>query len=652
MLREGRVALVSVVAAALLLIGAGDSRAEDDEPEATAAAPPGRDIQPPSTPNVPLPNNPSSPGGTAAGAAPGVAAPAAVTEGDVHRIIGQYLQDNPGAGMPSGIQTGYVRPDLGGGGFYFRSVPNPAYNNWKDLSRIPFQLNIGGMMQADYYYYKVTDSRNHLTGVDTRNNDTGDLSNLSIKRARLIFTGNVFSEDLRYNITFDGNTRGNFVTAGPPVLGTGLTGVGGAAGPAGGTAVGTYGPVARLYDAWVAYDMHPLGSNPGCGPDCPAGTYRYQPTLTAFVGKAQPFFTLEETLGARNQQFVEYSMATYFFDSDNNNQLLMAGFQGRAFDDRLFFQAVVTNGASGVGGGVADLTLTNIPGGQVGAWYDLGGTWDPEKQRWQLFGYSISDIDYSCNPVARVGFATNLVPMGRRSQYQSTEQAFFRVTPGAPNGTQVIDLLNGDSRGTTTAAGTTTFAVDAYDVYTYDIFFAGKFRGLSLYNEWWIRDINNIRGTHNGVGGNNPILYSSGLGGPGVTTAALFPFNRGLLDYGQSLQAGYFLIPKKLEIAGRWSWIRGESGDINGRDTKFTLVTVPGVPGGPVKVIGGAFRNFSEVNEYAVGINYYFYGQLVKWQTDFSIYNGGNPAQGGAAFAGFIPGVDGWMVRTQIQLAF
>ena len=69
-------------------------------------------------------------------------------------------------------------------------------------------------------------------------------------------------------------------------------------------------------------------------------------------------------------------------------------------------------------------------------------------------------------------------------------------------------------------------------------------------------------------------------------------------------------------------------------------------------MFNNAFRGFHESDEYAVGVNYYFKRQLVKWQTDFSIYNGGNPAAGGQSAAGFIPGVDGWMVRTQIQLAF
>jgi hypothetical protein len=94
----------------------------------------------------------------------------------------------------------------------------------------------------------------------------------------------------------------------------------------------------------------------------------------------------------------------------------------------------------------------------------------------------------------------------------------------------------------------------------------------------------------------------------------------------------------------------GDSGDINGTG-KFRTVQLPGFSG-PVRVIDGAFRNFHEAREIAIGMNYFFYGQLVKWSSDFSVYRGGNPAAGGASPAGFMPGVDGWLVRTQLQLAF
>jgi hypothetical protein len=167
----------------------------------------------------------------------------------------------------------------------------------------------------------------------------------------------------------------------------------------------------------------------------------------------------------------------------------------------------------------------------------------------------------------------------------------------------------------------------------------------------WFRNVNNFRGIRGpGSGVSNPILYSTPLGGEGVTSAALFP-GRGLFDYGQQVQGGYFLLPKKLELVARWSWVRGNSGNVNGNGT-FSLVNVPGVPGGPVKVVNGAFTRDTDVREYAVGFNYSFYGHNVKLQTDLSFYRGGNPSQGGQSPTGFIPGVDGWLLRSQIQLAF
>jgi hypothetical protein len=51
-------------------------------------------------------------------------------------------------------------------------------------------------------------------------------------------------------------------------------------------------------------------------------------------------------------------------------------------------------------------------------------------------------------------------------------------------------------------------------------------------------------------------------------------------------------------------------------------------------------------------LNYYWRRQQVKWQNDIGYYQGGNPAVGGMSPSGTIPGVDGWLFRTQIQLAF
>ena len=43
---------------------------------------------------------------------------------------------------------------------------------------------------------------------------------------------------------------------------------------------------------------------------------------------------------------------------------------------------------------------------------------------------------------------------------------------------------------------------------------------------------------------------------------------------------------------------------------------------------------------------------LFKWQTDFGYYTGGNPSAGGQSPTGWIPGVDGYLLRTQFTFMF
>src|SRR5262249_52379565 len=194
-----------------------------------------------------------------------------------------------------------------------------------------------------------------------------------------------------------------------------------------------------------------------------------------------------------------------------------------------------------------------------------------------------------------------------------------------------------------------------FDSYTYEAFVGTKYRGFSLTNEWWIRDLNSFKAAPDGT---DIILYTYTNPATKSTITALFP-DKALIDFGQQLQAGYFVVPKRLELVARWAWISGESGDILGDGPSHSFRIPSGVPSAGTKgslervqVNQGAFTHFHEADEYAVGVNYFFKRQLLKWQTDFSVYQGGNPAGGGSSPAGFVPGLDGWMVRTQIQLAF
>ncbi len=347
-----------------------------------------------------------------------------------------------------------------------------------------------------------------------------------------------------------------------------------------------------------------------------------------------------------------------------------AGTQIHAFDDRFFAMALITNGSDNQ---VPNYNQDNLPGANVGFWYDFGGTWDEKEGKWKLFGNSLSDIDWSEHPVLRVGGTANIVPMNRRSQYTSAELDFYKAATGAPGGSNIDSILGGGGLGTggnyaSVASGNSPFAVDAFDAYTFDFYYAAKYQGFSFYNEWWVRDINHFRGEKNIAGGNSyPILYTTNTP-TGATAAALF--NKGsLIDLGTTLQSGYFVIPHKLELAVRYSAIFGDSGDINGNGTYKTVsatslglktaAAVGGVQpantlpvGTNVRVVSGAFSHNHLSQEIAVGTNWFFYGERVKWQTDVGLYTGGNPASNGQSPAGYLPGVDGFMVRTQVQFSF
>jgi hypothetical protein len=555
----------------------------------------------------------------------------------VKKIVGDYLKENPGAGMPPSVQTGYTPA----GGFFVRSTPDPTYVKWDDECRIPFELRIRGRVQLDYYNYKVTSLINHQSNRPATQNANSvrqaDFSQLEVKRLRLIFEGTAFDPDLRYHFELDGNTRGLGGVQNNKVIQTGgATDPNAAAtSPIGGGV--TVDHAVRLFSAYVAYDFHGCSFWPGCGKDCPDGSVKYAPTFTLIAGKFKPYFAFEEYLGSGNEQMVEFGMTEWFFDADDDNLLMAAGLQVKAAEDRLFFSALITNGNESQ---FPNVQMDNLPGFNTGFWYDLGGSWNEARQRWDLFGDCLADIDYSCKPVIRVGGMTNIVPMNRRSLYGDDEQSRVFVMPGgSQGGTRLINMLSGDG-ATATPVG--AHAVDDFDSYTFETFVAGKYHGFSFLNDWFFRDLNNFETTPNGRGN---IIYQDTTG-----ANALFPRNRGLFDYGMQLQVGYFLVPKKWEVVARWDMIRGESGDING-DGKFKNITIPGVTGN-VRVVENAFHNFHEADEYGIGINYYFKRQLLKWQTDLSYYRGGNPSGGGQSPAGFIAGSDGYLFRTQLQLAF
>ena len=294
-------------------------------------------------------------------------------------------------------------------------------------------------------------------------------------------------------------------------------------------------------------------------------------------------------------------------------------------EDRLYAIALITNGSES---NWAAGQMDDLPGVNCGVWYDFGGTWIEDKKAWQLFGDSTADNDWHRDLVVRVGAGANFAPMDTRVIYGDEEQSrFARAPAGRESSTSSTAMRLG-----------TAYAVDRFNATTLNAFIAGKWHGWSFDNEYFAKCLDNFQGVTG-----HPILYTNSIGGG--ANASLLNVDS-MTDYGMILQGGYFLIPTKLEILARWSAVFGESGSLNG-DGTYTTTTVGGKS---VQVVNNAFRIYNTANEYTIGLNWYFRGHLLKWQSDVGYYQGGNPAN--ASAAGFVTNSDGILARTQLQLAF
>ncbi|MGE3780522.1 MAG: hypothetical protein AB7F89_25255, partial [Pirellulaceae bacterium] len=138
-------------------------------------------------------------------------------------------------------------------------------------------------------------------------------------------------------------------------------------------------------------------------------------------------------------------------------------------------------------------------------------------------------------------------------------------------------------------------SVVQYNVHMYCLDVSAKYRGWSVTSEYYFRNI-------------------SGFEGAAISD---------LFDHGCWLQVGKFVVPGKLELISRWSRVVGESG---------TLGLVE-----------------QSADEVAAGFVWYFRGQNAKLTFDATHLNG---APINASSLDIFAGDQGWLFRTQIQLAF
>jgi hypothetical protein len=144
-------------------------------------------------------------------------------------------------------------------------------------------------------------------------------------------------------------------------------------------------------------------------------------------------------------------------------------------------------------------------------------------------GYGEGDMAYSETPQMAVGAGYAYNP----AIDTSTGNAFVG-----------IDLANLTVRRAMASTGNgRILGQGTVDFSTWTADYAFKYRGFSLQAEYWFR---NVTRHNKGL----PCLVSTGVGGP-CTTYAPGQFGN---TTGWYVQSGYFLIPRKVELAARYAW--------------------------------------------------------------------------------------------------
>ena len=200
-------------------------------------------------------------------------------------------------------------------------------------------------------------------------------------------------------------------------------------------------------------------------------------------------------------------------------------------------------------------------------YWDLVGEWGEDGE---------PDLSYHCCPAVRIGTSLGIQRTDRLHGLGEAQQP--RV---ADTGKRLNDLL---PKGVT-----------EWSDLRYGVDWGAKYRGWSLTNEFYLRN-----------------LYD--FAGADVDD---------LFDWGYYVQLGRFIVPKKLEVAGRYSTVIGDSG-----------------------TLGGSEHSGDEV---AGTINWYIRGHNLKFQFDVSHYNGAVLSSGSGNFRA---GDEGFLFRSQIQVYY
>ena len=292
--------------------------------------------------------------------------------------------------------------------------------------------------------------------------------------------------------------------------------------------------------------------------------YEFDEVFTLNVGKAMVPGSRDWLSLSPNTHIADRSMATTFFRPDRT---IGVWANGEIAED-VYYRTMLGNG----------FNSTDQPQSEVDERfvYSVTNWWEPLGE----VGRSHADVRFHEEPVVRLGHSFT---------YASQDGKLDRTT----NGEQNFVRLSDGTRLVTPGAFAPGVTVNEFDVYLYTIDAAFKHCGFGINAEYFLRWLNEFG-----------------------TMAGAVPQNE-LYDHGFYVDAGYFLVPKKLEIAGLISHVDGLFGDSW---------------------------------EYAGGVNYFLSPtQFNKLTFDVTVLDG-SPASN--ASTNHFVGQDGLMFRFQYQVQF
>jgi len=403
----------------------------------------------------------------------------------------------------------------------------PSFKAWYDrgfnfsMNDNAFFLKIRGRIATRYTQrsrndaWRTTgDSKDfpELLGVfgDYRaNRSTNDVSTFNLRTARLYFMGHLFSPDLKFYVQIAGETAENAQAPG----------------------------AVTMLDAYVLST--------------------HLSWLNAQVGQHKVYFNRSQVNSTAAMEFASRSFASDAFTASGLNRRdigITIMNDEEVYPVNYYFG--VFNGEGPLVNRFAQFSseeaTVGCPGGQTGGNPFPSPAGCPANTRglnanlrtsinqlmytarlqWNILGqagYGEGDIAYSETPQMVVGGGYAYNP----GLNTSTDNSFVG-----------IDLANLNLRRSLALSGNgRILGQGIVDFSTWTLDYAFKYRGFSLQAEYWFR---NITRHNKGL----PCLQTAVLGGP-CTAFAPGQFGNAT---GWSVQSGYYLIPRKLEVAARYAY--------------------------------------------------------------------------------------------------